>query len=92
MLKLDLRKELKYLYAPSAKNVGIVQVPRFQFAMLDGLIEAGEGLFKKVSGPELGQALREAEGGTKPVKRPYPKGTRKRRIKPDEAAKAALGT
>jgi len=43
MLKLELRKELKYLYAPSAKKIGIVEVPRFQFAMLDGQIEAGEG-------------------------------------------------
>ncbi len=41
MQKLDLRKELKHLYAPSAKNVEVVQVPRFQFAMVDGEIEPG---------------------------------------------------
>ena len=38
---LDLKKELKYLYAPSAKKVEIVQVPRLQFAMIDGAIEKG---------------------------------------------------
>jgi hypothetical protein len=43
MTKLDLRKELKYLYAPSAKKVEIVDVPRFQFVMIDGLIEPGLG-------------------------------------------------
>jgi hypothetical protein len=41
MLTLDLRKDLKRFYAPSAKKVEIVQVPRFQFAMLDGAIEKG---------------------------------------------------
>ncbi len=43
MQKLDLRKELKYLYQPSAKKVDLVEVPRFQFAMLDGKIEPGFG-------------------------------------------------
>ncbi len=41
MEKLDLRKELKYLYAPSAKVVQVVDVPDFQFTMLDGEIEEG---------------------------------------------------
>jgi hypothetical protein len=41
MKTLDLKKELKYLYAPSAKKVEIVQVPRLQFAMIDGEIEKG---------------------------------------------------
>ena len=41
MQKLDLRKELKHLYAPSAKNVEVVDVPHFQFAMVDGEIEPG---------------------------------------------------
>ena len=41
MQKLDLRKELKHLYAPSAKNVEVVDVPRFQFAMVDGEMEPG---------------------------------------------------
>jgi len=39
--KLDLRKELKHLYSPSAKQVEIVVVPSFKFLMLDGRIEPG---------------------------------------------------
>jgi hypothetical protein len=38
---LDLRKELKQYYAPSAKKVELVDVPEFQFAMIDGTIEPG---------------------------------------------------
>jgi hypothetical protein len=34
--KIDLRKELKHLYAPSAKQVQVVEVPKFHFAMIDG--------------------------------------------------------
>jgi len=41
MDKLDLRKQLKYLYAPSARQVELVEVPELQFAMLDGTIPAG---------------------------------------------------
>jgi len=41
MIKLDLRKELKHLYSPSAKKVEMVDVPRFQFVMIDGRIEEG---------------------------------------------------
>ena len=41
MRTLDLKKDLKYLYAPSAKKVEIVKVPRLQFAMIDGAIEKG---------------------------------------------------
>jgi len=43
MKTLDLHKELKYLYAPSAKKAEIVQVPRFKFIMIDGAIEPGQG-------------------------------------------------
>ena len=39
MEKLDLRKDLKYLYAPSAKKVEVVDVPAFNFIMIDGAIE-----------------------------------------------------
>ena len=42
MEKLDLKKDLKYLYLPSAKKVELVEVPEFQFAMLDGVIQADE--------------------------------------------------
>lgn len=36
MPKLDLKKELKHLYNPSAKNVVIEDVPPMNFLMLDG--------------------------------------------------------
>jgi hypothetical protein len=42
MKKLDLRKELKHLYLPSAKKVQLVDVPRLKFLMIDGKIEPGE--------------------------------------------------
>jgi hypothetical protein len=41
MKTMDLKKEYKHLYQPSAKKVEIVQVPRLQFAMIDGAIEKG---------------------------------------------------
>jgi hypothetical protein len=34
--KIDLRKELKHLYSPSAKAVAEVKVPRFTYLMIDG--------------------------------------------------------
>lgn len=36
MKKIDLKKELKHLYQPSAKAVVQVQVPTFRFLMVDG--------------------------------------------------------
>jgi hypothetical protein len=36
MQKIDLKKELKYLYGPSAKVVVQIDVPTFQFLMIDG--------------------------------------------------------
>jgi hypothetical protein len=39
MENLDLRKQLNYLYSPSAKKVEVVDVPTFNFAMIDGAIE-----------------------------------------------------
>jgi hypothetical protein len=41
MNTLDLRKELKSFYAPSVKKVEVVDVPAFQFFMVDGRIEPG---------------------------------------------------
>jgi hypothetical protein len=43
MKTLDLRKKYKYLYQPSAKKIEVAQVPRLQFAMVDGAIEKGHG-------------------------------------------------
>ena len=39
--KLDLKKKLKHLYQPSAKEFALVQVPEMQFAMIDGQVEPG---------------------------------------------------
>lgn len=39
---LDLKKQYKYLYQPSAKKIETVQVPNLQFAMVDGAIEKGQ--------------------------------------------------
>jgi len=55
MEKLDLRKELKYLYMPSAKKVELVEVPPLQFAMIDGEIETGQA-------PGTSPAFQEALG------------------------------
>jgi len=41
MHKLDLKKQLKHLYQPSAREVSLVDVPSMQFAMVDGVIPAG---------------------------------------------------
>ena len=43
MKKLDLKKDLKAFYMPSAKKVTFIEVPRFQFLMIDGAIEPGQG-------------------------------------------------
>jgi hypothetical protein len=41
MLTLDLKKQLKHLYNPSAKQPEVVDVPSFNFLMIDGAIEKG---------------------------------------------------
>jgi len=57
MKTIDLKKELKHLYAPSAKKAEIVQVPRFQFAMIDGAIEKGYEPGNSAAFAEATQAL-----------------------------------
>jgi hypothetical protein len=42
MKTLDLKKDLKHLYQPSAKKPEILKVPKLQFAMIDGAIEKGK--------------------------------------------------
>lgn len=42
MKKLDLKKQYHELYGPSARKVSVVKVPKLQFLMIDGRIEAGE--------------------------------------------------
>ncbi len=39
MEKLDLKKQLKHLYLPSAKAVTVVDVPEMKFIMIDGRLE-----------------------------------------------------
>jgi hypothetical protein len=41
--KLDLRRQYRALYAPSAKKVQVVDVPDLQYIRLDGVIEPGVG-------------------------------------------------
>ncbi len=36
MEKIDFKKKLKHLYRPSARQVGIVEVPQFNYLMIDG--------------------------------------------------------
>ncbi len=54
MTTLDLRKQWKHLYAPSAKKVELVDVPELKFVMLDGRIEPGEA---PGSSPGFGEAM-----------------------------------
>ena len=54
---LDLKKELKAYYQPSAKKPEIIKIPRFQFAMVDGVIEKGHGPGDSPGFQEAVQAL-----------------------------------
>ena len=57
MKKLELKKELKHLYAPSAKKIQIVKVPKLQFVMIDGRIEKGKAPGNSPAFAEATQAL-----------------------------------
>jgi hypothetical protein len=57
MKTLELKKQHKDLYQPSARKVEIVQVPRLQFAMIDGAIEKGSEPGKSSSFAEATEAL-----------------------------------
>ena len=57
MKTLDLKKDLKSLYLPSAKKVEILQVPPLQFAMIDGAIEKGEAPGSSPQFQEATQAM-----------------------------------
>jgi hypothetical protein len=41
MQTLDLKRDLKAFYKPAAKKIEIIDVPRFNFLMIDGAIEPG---------------------------------------------------
>ena len=57
MKKLDLRKEFKNLYQPSAKKVELVKIPRFKFIMIDGKIEKGKSPGTSPAFAEATQAM-----------------------------------
>jgi hypothetical protein len=57
MITLDLKKQFKHLYQPSVKNIEIVQVPKLQFAMIDGAIEKGSEPGKSPAFAEATQTL-----------------------------------
>ena len=57
MKTLDLRKQYKNLYQPSAKKIETVQVPNLQFAMIDGAIEKGQAPGTSPGFQEATQAL-----------------------------------
>lgn len=40
--KIDLKTKYRYLYAPSAKNIEVVEVPKFNFVVIDGKLSPGE--------------------------------------------------
>lgn len=65
MDKIDLRKQLKEFYQPSAKQVVVVDVPAFQFAMIDGEIEPGAS---PGTSPAFQQALEALYGITYTLK------------------------
>lgn len=54
---LDLRKQYKNLYQPSAKKIETVQVPNLQFAMINGAIEKGQAPGTSPIFAEVTQAL-----------------------------------
>lgn len=57
MKTLDLKKQLKEFYQPPAKKPVLIDVPKFQFAMIDGKIEKGSEPGKSPSFAEATQAL-----------------------------------
>ena len=54
---LDLKKQYKSLYQPSAKKIEAIQIPNLQFVMVDGFIEKGSEPGKSPSFAEATQAL-----------------------------------
>lgn len=54
---LELKKQFKHLYQPSAKKIEAIQIPKLQFAMIDGVIEKGSEPGKSPMFAEATQAL-----------------------------------
>ncbi len=59
MEKLDLKKQWKHLYLPTAKKVQLVDVPEFRFVMIDGKIEPGQ---TPDLSPDFGNAMQALYG------------------------------
>jgi hypothetical protein len=57
MKTLELKKQFKHLYQPSAKKIEAVQVPNLQFAMINGQIEKGSEPGKSPMFAQATQAL-----------------------------------
>ena len=57
MQKPDLKKTYKHLYLPNPKEVTIVEVPRFNFALVDGVVRLGEMPAESTEYQEALQAL-----------------------------------
>lgn len=57
MKVIDLKRQYKGLYQPSAKRPVLVQVPNLQFAMIDGYIEKGSEPGKSPMFADATQAL-----------------------------------
>ncbi|MCK6583992.1 MAG: GyrI-like domain-containing protein [Anaerolineales bacterium] len=57
MKVLDLKKQYKPLYQPSAKKIEALHVPNLQFVMIDGFIEKGSEPGKSPAFAEATQAL-----------------------------------
>ena len=57
MKTLELKKQYKHLYQPSAKKAVIVEVPKLQFLMVDGRIEKGKAPGNSPGFQEATQAL-----------------------------------
>ena len=51
MAKLDLKKELRHLYKPSAREVSVVDVPEMKYLMIDGIGDpnTAHGMPRRVS-------------------------------------------
>ena len=57
METLDLRKQLKYLYSPTARKIEVVDVPAFNFISIEGAIEPDQQVGTSPGFQEAMQAL-----------------------------------
>ncbi len=72
MEKLDLRKELKYLYQPSTKAPAIVDVPPMRFLAIEGVGSVGESSFQEAIGAIFNLGYPVKFGAKKALQVDYP--------------------